>query len=42
MADELELLPPTLQNILEQTTLKWIFCGISDTLILASSAYIPV
>ena len=27
MADEILTLPPTLQNILDQKTLKWIFCG---------------
>jgi len=27
MADEIVALPPTLQNILDQKTLKWIFCG---------------
>lgn len=27
MADEIVILPPTLQNILDQKTLKWIFCG---------------
>lgn len=28
MADEIVALPPTLQNILDQKTLKWIFCGL--------------
>ncbi|CAE6491384.1 unnamed protein product [Rhizoctonia solani] len=27
MAEEFETLPPTLQNVLDQKTLKWIFCG---------------
>lgn len=27
MAEETELLPPTLQNVLDQQSLKWIFCG---------------
>jgi len=27
MSTESELLPPTLQNVIDQTTLKWIFCG---------------
>ncbi|KAF8679706.1 ATPase GET3 [Rhizoctonia solani] len=27
MAGELETLPPTLENVLDQKTLKWIFCG---------------
>jgi len=27
MADEQDLLPPTLQNVLDQKSLKWIFCG---------------
>jgi hypothetical protein len=28
MADEIVALPPTLQNVLDQKTLKWIFCGL--------------
>ncbi|CAE6462862.1 unnamed protein product [Rhizoctonia solani] len=27
MAEDFETLPPTLQNVLDQKTLKWIFCG---------------
>jgi arsenite-transporting ATPase len=27
MSDDLEALPPTLQNVLDQKSLKWIFCG---------------
>ncbi|KAF8577852.1 arsenical pump-driving ATPase [Ramaria rubella] len=27
MSSEEELLPPTLQNVIDQKTLKWIFCG---------------